>query len=126
MMLGVMKYSLTDRGQARPFILAGLGPDRTSTVIDVTPNPGYGWPPDGTSFETRRFVDESNWGIASTLRFGIDFHFMEPALFSLELGWTEISNGRFQATAPGQDSGLSSVTGSIGAINILGRWSWRF
>ena len=125
LLMPIARYTLVDHGAARPYLLAGLGLNWTSMTIDSTPNPGFVWA-DTQTDETRRLVDDSSWGWATTLRLGIDFHFMDPAIFSLEMGWTGLSNGRFNATPDGQNIGLGSVTGSLSALDIVGRWGWRF
>lgn len=125
LMMGLMKYSLVDRGPTRPYFLGGLGLDRTSTIIDVTPRLGGTWIDTGTD-ETRTFVDDSNWGLAYTARLGIDFHMFYPSFFSLEMGWTGMSNRSLPATTAGQDQGLNDVTGNLSAFTFAGRWSWRF
>jgi hypothetical protein len=125
MLLGVAKLSLTDRGYARPYVLGGLGVDQTSTNISATPRYGYTWTDTGTS-ETRDLVDGGAWGLASTLRFGIDFNVYDPVVFSVEAGWTALSNGRTGATAQGQALGFSGLDGTLGFFTVAGRWGWRF
>ena len=126
LMLGVVKYTLTERGWARPYILGGLGLNHTSEIVDATPLIGFSWPPYTGSDETRRLVDGSSWGVASTVRLGIDFNFFQPSFLGLELGWTGLSNGRYSATPAGQLVGLNSITGALDSINFGARWGWRF
>jgi opacity protein-like surface antigen len=125
LLLPVFKYSLINRGDVRPYLLAGIGLNRTSTLIEAQPQPGFVWD-DTNSDETRTLVNDSNWGLAETARIGIDFMAFSPSFFSLEFGWTGISNGHYNATQAGQDLGLSSVTGNLSVLNISGRWGWRF
>jgi len=125
LLLALLRYTLVNRGWVRPYILAGIGADRTSTEIDATPLLGFSWSDTGTG-ETRTLVDDSNWGFASTARFGIDFNATAPTFFSLELGWTELSNGRYDATPAGRDLGLGSVAGNLSVLTFGGRWGWRF
>lgn len=125
LLLSLFKYSLRDSGAARPYLMAGLGANRTSTEIDAKPLFGFAWS-DTNSDETRQLVNDSRWGLASTLRLGVDFITMDPAFFSFEVGWTQLSNSRYPATAAGRDLGLTSVTGDIGAFTVMGRWGWRY
>lgn len=124
MLLAVAKLSLTDRGRARPYLLGGLGVDNTSTNIESTPQPGYVWP-DGSN-NTHDLVDASSWGLASTLRIGIDFNVYDPVVFSVEMGWTELDNGRIPATSQGQQIGLAGLSGPLDFFTVAGRWGWRF
>jgi opacity protein-like surface antigen len=123
LLLASMKYSFTDRGFARPYVLGGVGTNRTSTLIEASPSPGYGWL-DTETTETRAFVDSSRWGFASTVRFGVDFSYAEPSVFSLEMGWTRLSNGAYPATRVASE--LESVTGNLSALAFAARWGWRF
>jgi hypothetical protein len=124
-MMPVLKYSMIDHGWVRPYLLAGVGFNRTSTFIEAQPQPGFQWN-DTESDETRTLVNESHWGIAETARVGIDFIQFSPSFFSFEIGWTGISNGSYGATQSGKDLGLNSVTGNLSYLNIAGRWGWRF
>ena len=45
LMMATLRYSLTDRGWARPFILGGVGTNRTSTILETTPNTLISWRP---------------------------------------------------------------------------------
>jgi opacity protein-like surface antigen len=125
LVMPVLRYSLTSEGTARPYLLAGIGSNRTSTIIESTPDAGFIWD-DTSSAETRTLVDESRWGLATTARFGIDFMLADPALFSVEFGWTGISNSDYAATRAGQDLGLEKVTGDLNILTIAARWGWRF
>jgi len=125
LLLGTLKLSLIDRGPVRPYVLGGLGGNRTSTAIDATPRRGFGWSDTGTS-ETRTLVDESHWGFASSLRFGVDFALYGPSFFTIEAGWTRLANASYSATAAGQDLGLNSVTGNQDILLVSARWGWRF
>jgi opacity protein-like surface antigen len=123
--LGTLRYSFTDRGYARPYLLGGLGANQTSTTIEATPNVGFAWSDTDTA-ETRTLVDESHWGFASTVRFGVEFALMDPGLFSLEVGWTRLSNPTYGATQAGRDLGLDHVTGNQNVLAFAARWGWRF
>ncbi len=121
----VVKFSLVDRGGIRPYVLAGIGTNRTSTFIEAQPQQGFAWNDTNTD-ETRTLVNDSRWGLATTARVGIDFMSFNPSFFSLEIGWTGISNGSYGATQAGQALGLNSVTGNLSLLNIAGRWGWKF
>lgn len=120
-----LKFSLIDHGYARPYVLGGVGTNRTSTVAEATPNFGFSWSDTNTA-ETRTLVDDAHWGFASTLRFGVDFELMDPSVFSLEFGWTRLSNGTYAPTPSGQDLGLNALTGNQNVMTIAARWGWRF
>jgi hypothetical protein len=125
LLLGVVKYTLTRRGAARPYFLLGAGADYTTTLIDARPLSGFVWSDTGTD-EARRLVDDDRWGFASTARLGIDFNMMEPSVLGLEIGWTGVYNSRAPATPAGRDLGLESVTGQMDALTVAMRWGWRF
>lgn len=125
LLMPTVKYAFTSRGNARPYLLAGVGANRTSTVVDATPNVGFGWSDTGTA-ETRTLVDDSRWGLAYTGRVGIDFLVSEPSVFSLEFGWTGVDNADAEATRAGKDLGLEEVTGNVSAVTFAARWGWRF
>ena len=125
LMMATLRYSLTDRGWARPFILGGVGTNRTSTILETTPNSGFAWSDTGTG-ETRTLVDDSKWGLATTARFGVDFMVAEPTIFTVELGWTGLSNSDYAATAAGRDLGLEAVKGKQDILTVAARWGWRF
>jgi opacity protein-like surface antigen len=125
LLLATMKYSFTDRGLVRPYVMGGVGGNYTSTVIDATPNPGFGWD-DTDTWETRTLVDDAHWGFASTARFGVDFSVADPTIFSLELGWTRLANATYAATPRGREVGLESVNGNQNVLAFAARWGWRF
>jgi opacity protein-like surface antigen len=125
MLLAVAKLSLTDRGYARPYLLAGLGVDHTSTLIQSTPQAGYAWQDTGTA-ESRDLVNGGSWGVASTLRLGVDFNVYDPVVFSVEMGWTALGNGRVPSAPAGQALGLSGLSGPLDFFTVAGRWGWRF
>lgn len=124
LLLATMKFSFTDRGAVRPFVLAGLGANQTSTIVEATPNEGFGWSDTNTG-ETRTLVDDSHWGLATTARLGLDFMF-DPSIFTLEFGWNGLTNANAQATRAGRDLGLDHVTGNLSALTFAARWGWRF
>ena len=125
LLLGNLKFSLIDHGSVRPYMLGGIGANYTSTVIDARPDVGFGWSDSATN-ETRTLVDSSRWGLASTLRFGVDFSLSDPTVLGLELGWTHLSNGSYPATSAGKDLGLGSVSGNQNVLTFGLRWGWRF
>jgi opacity protein-like surface antigen len=132
LVLATLKYSLLNRGAVRPYVLGGVGANRTSTVIDATPNPGGLWCEDsdptcanGTA-ETRTLVDERKWGLATTARFGLDFVLADPALFSLEFGWTGMPNSSYSSTQRGKELGLTNVSGNLDVFTVAAKWGWRF
>jgi hypothetical protein len=125
LLLATLRYSLINKGRARPFFLAGVGTNRTSTIIDATPEGGFAWSDTNTA-ETRTLVDETRWGLATTARFGIDFLLADPALFSIELGWTGLHNSDYSATTAGRDLGLEKVKGDIDMLTVAARWGWKF
>ena len=118
------KFALVDDGPIRPYLLGGVGGNRTSTIAEATPNPGFGWS-DTNTFETRTLVDDAHWGFASQAAFGIDFPMVESSLFGLEFAWVYLDNSTYGATSAGQDVGLTSLTGSQHFFTVTGRWSWR-
>lgn len=125
LLLATARLSLVDHGRARPFILGGIGTNRTSTLIDATPNQGFSWS-DTSTGETRTLVDESRWGPAVTARFGVDFYLVDPVVFTFELGWTGLSNSDYGATSAGKDLGLEKVKGDLDILTVAARWGWRF
>ena len=125
LLMPVLKYTIVDRGWTRPYFLAGIGVNRTSTLIDARPNFGFLWS-DTLTDETRTLVDDSHWGLATTARLGIDFLQFNPSFFSFEIGWTGISNGSYSATPAGQSVGLNNVTGNLSYLTVGGKWGWRF
>jgi len=126
LMMPVAKFNFIEKGAVRPYILGGLGVNRTSTVIESTPDLGFEWSDTHTA-ETRTLVDQAHWGFASTLRTGLDFYMpWNPQIWSLEFGWTHIANSAYGATAAGQDLGLQSVTGKLDVLTVGMRVGWRF
>jgi len=125
MTLAVLKYSLSSNRFVRPYVLAGVGPEYTSLVIDARPNGDYIWPDTGT-WEPRRLMDDAKWGVGSRAALGLDFHPDAPFVTALEIGWIGAYNGRYKGTPDGQYMGLHSVTGSLSALSITARWGWRF
>lgn len=125
MPLAVVKYTLSKRGLARPYLLAGLGANYTSTVVDAEPVDGFSWSDTGT-WEPRRLVDDSKWGLASRLALGIDFYHGDPTLVGLEIGWLGVHNDRYAGTPAGRDLGLDSVKGGLNALSVSIKWGLRF
>lgn len=125
LMMGLARYTFTPRGVVRPYGVAGLGLNRTSTEIRSTPQPGFEWSDTATG-ETRTLFDDSKWGLAYTLRVGLDFNAMAPGMFSVELGWLHMLNRRIDPTPAGRDLGFTDLNGRLGALMLAARWSWRF
>ena len=125
LLLGDLKYSLTDEGSVRPYVLLGAGAHYTSTTVDARPNPGFVWS-DTLTNEGRRIVDGSVWGPALSVRLGLDFMFAEPNVFGLEAGWTGLANAAYRTTAQGQALGLSGSSGMLNFFTLAGRWGWSF
>jgi hypothetical protein len=123
--LMVLKFTPADHGPIRPYILAGLGLNHTSTVVDATPLEGYSWSDTGT-VETRRLIDDGQWGLASRAAVGVDFQSEEPGILSFEVGWLGVANKRHGGTPAGRDLGLDGTTGSLSALSATMRWGWKF
>ncbi|MDD5657995.1 MAG: hypothetical protein PHF00_12160 [Elusimicrobia bacterium] len=118
--LGVGRVLLRDEGNARPYLLAALGAHRTALTVDATPQFGFSWADTGTD-ETRRFADDDAWGLASSLRLGVDFFAASPAILGVELGWTRIDTATYGATSAGRAQGLDRVRTAIHLITLAGR-----
>lgn len=123
--LALAKYLLIENGPARPYLLAGVGPQRTSTMIDAAPRPGFAWSDTDTD-ETRRLVDGQSWGLAATARAGLDFEVLEPAVLGVEAGWAGLRGGKAAATSQGGALGLDGAPTSFDAFVLAARWGWRF
>lgn len=125
--MGVLRWHLVARGAVRPYLLGGAGVSRSSTRIDAAPNPGFAWTDTNTD-ESRRLIDGSAWAPAGTARAGVDFdwEFAEPAVFSLEAGWTGVGSRSYAATSSGRDLGLASVEGRLNLFVLAARWSVRW
>ncbi len=125
LLLAELKYSLTDRGRRRPYLLFGVGPGWNTTTIDARPNWGYSWPNSGT-WEQRRLVNGGAWALAETARLGIDFDLPWSNVFSVEGGWTGLTSEHYAATVQGQALGLSGVTAPLNYFTLGARLGWRF
>ena len=125
LMLGTLRYSLTDRGKARPFVLFGAGGALNSETVDVRPSGN--WANTGTH-ETRRLIDDSAWTPAAAVRLGVDVAFdaIEPGIITFEAGWTGLAGARYAATPQGQTQGLGSLSGPLNIIVFTARYGWRF
>ena len=125
LMLGTLRYSLTDGGKARPFILLGAGGARNSETVDVRPSGN--WANTGTR-ETRRLIDDNAWTPAASVRLGVDvaFEAIRPGIFTFEAGWTGLASARYAATPQGQTQGLGSLSGPLNIISFTARYGWRF
>lgn len=125
--MGVARWHLIDHGTARPYILAGAGLSRSWTRIEAAPIPGFAWTDTNTD-EKRRLIDDSAWAFAGTARLGMDFSwdFADPAVFSLEAGWTALQRRTYAATRSGRDLGLDSVSSRLNLFTFAARWSWRW
>ena len=123
--MAVLRYTLIPKGAVRPYLLAGVGPHRTSTVVESRPLVGFVWPDTGTD-EERAIIDDSHWGVATTARLGLDFELMSPAIFSFEIGWTGLSGRTAESTAAGKAVDVLGASGDLNVLTIGGRWGWRF
>lgn len=125
--MGVARWHLTGQGTVRPYLLAGAGLSRSWTRVEAAPIAGFAWTDTNTD-ETRRLIDDSAWALAGTARLGIDFSwdFADPAVFSLEGGWTALQRRTYAATRSGRDLGLESVSSRLNLFTFAARWSWRW
>jgi opacity protein-like surface antigen len=125
--MGIARWHMTDGGRVRPYLLGGAGVSRSWTKIDAAPITGFTWTDTNTD-EVRRLVDDAAWAFASTARVGVDFDwdFAEPAIFSLEAGWTGLESKRFGATRSGRDLGIEAVSGRLNFFVLAARWSVRW
>lgn len=123
-MLGILRYSLADRGWARPFVLVGAGGARNTETVDVRPSV---WS-DTSTHETRRLIDDSAWTPAASVRAGVDFNVdaFAPGLLTFEAGWTGLASARYGSTPRGQALGIGGVSGPLSLITITARYGWRF
>lgn len=125
MFLAELKYSLTERGSARPYVLLGAGAHRTSLTVDAQPVPGFVWS-DTNSDEARRLVDGSAWGAAFAARVGVDVAVSDPMVLAFEAGWMGTTRSRYGATPAGKALGLSNVSAPLHLFTLAVRWGWRF
>lgn len=125
--MGVARWLLVDHGRARPYVLGGAGLSRSWTRVEAAPIPGFAWTDTNTD-ETRRLIDDAAWALAATARLGVDFSwdFADPAIFSLEAGWTALQRRTYAATSSGRDLGLESVSSRLNLFTFAARWSWRW
>jgi opacity protein-like surface antigen len=123
LLLAVLRYSLADRGTARPFVLVGAGGGWNTTTVDVRPAV---WADTGTH-ETRRLIDDGAWVPAASVRLGVDLDLgaLQPGVVTFELGWTGLASARYGATPQGQALGLSGVSGPLNIISFTARCGWR-
>jgi hypothetical protein len=124
-MLGILRYSFTDRKLARPFLLLGAGGAWNSETVDVRPSGN--WANTGTH-ETRRLIDDSAWVPAASARLGMDFDVdaLEPGVVTFEVGWTGLASARYGATPQGQALGLSNIAAPVNIISFTARYGFRF
>jgi hypothetical protein len=125
LLLAVAKFSLTDGGPVRPFLLVGAGGHVSSTVVDSRPLQGYSWSDTQTN-ETRRLIDGGGAGLAASVRLGVDFGFIDPSVFSMEAGWTGLTSVSYQATTQGSALGISGASGPLNYFTLTGRWGLSF
>lgn len=125
LLMGYFKYTLSNHGMVRPYIMPGIGAAYTSLFVDARPDFGFGWPDTATD-ETRRLIDQDRWTGAAQVKLGIDFYFNEPYFACLEVGWTGVPSATYAATADGENIGAASVSSGINSLTIAGRWGWRF
>lgn len=124
-LLPILKYSLVERGAVRPYVSGGVGAQRTSTFVDAQPNVGFAWSDTNTD-EIRTLVDDAHWGLATSLRLGVDFSAGGPSVFGLEFGWNHLENDAFTPTRAGKDLGLAPLSGVQNNLAMTFRWGWRF
>jgi len=125
LMLGVVRYSLRDHGQARPFVLLGAGGAWNKTTIDVQPSV---WA-DTNTREPRRLIDDSAWAPAASARLGVDVEInaLSPGFFSFEVGWTGIASALYSSTPRGTSLGLGGgVKAALHMVSFSARHCWRF
>lgn len=124
LMLGLLRYSLTDRGWARPFVLLGAGGAWNKTIVDVRPSV---WADTGTK-ETRRLIDDGAWTPAASLRAGLDLDLdaAKPGFLTFEAGWTALASARYGSTPRGKALGLSEVSAPLSVLSFTARYAWRF
>ena len=125
LMLGIVRYTLSDRGSARPFLLVGAGGARNTETVDVRPSGN--WADTGTH-ETRRLIDDSAWTPAASARLGVDLDIdaLDSGIVTLEVGWTGLAAARYAATPQGQALGLSGISAPVSIISFTARYGWRF
>lgn len=123
-MLGVLRWTLRDRGAARPFVLVGAGGAWNKTTVDVKPST---WPDTATQ-ETRRLVDDGAWVPAASARIGVDLRPDDaaPGFVTLEAGWTGLGSAGYAATPRGEARGVSGATGPLHILTFTARYGWRF
>lgn len=123
-MLGVLRWTLRDRGTARPFVLVGAGGAWNKTTVDVRPS---SWP-DTANHETRRLVDDSAWVPAASARLGLDLRpdGAAPGFVTLEAGWTGLGSAGYAATPRGEARGVSGASGTLHILTFTARYGWRF
>ncbi|HEX4048375.1 MAG TPA: hypothetical protein VH309_11100 [Elusimicrobiota bacterium] len=123
-MMGILRYSLTDHGRARPFLLAGAGGAYNTTTVDVRPAV---WA-DTSTHETRRLIDDAAWVPAASIRAGVDVNIdsLDPGVLTFEVGWTGLASARYAATPQGAALGLSGVSGPLNILSFTARYGFRF
>lgn len=123
-MLGILRWTLRDRGTARPFVLVGAGGAWNKTTVDVRPS---SWP-DTTNHETRRLVDDSAWSPAAAARLGLDIRpdAAAPGFVTVEAGWTGVASAGYAASPRGEARGVSGATGPLHILTFTARYGWRF
>lgn len=124
LLMGMAKYVLKP-GPVAPYVRVGLGAHRTTTEVDVTPLLGFVWA-DTQTAETRTFVDDEAWGLATTARFGVEFDLTDPTFFAFEFGWLGLHNARYEPTPLGASSGISGGKPFLDNVVVAGRWGWKF
>lgn len=124
LLLGLLRWTLRDRGSARPFVLLGAGGAWNKTTVDVRPSV---WPDTATS-ETRRLIDDSAWTPAASARLGVDIDAdaAAPGVVTLEAGWTGLASAGYAATPRGEARGLGGVSGPLHVLTFAARYGWRF
>ena len=124
LLLGLVRYSLRERGWARPFILLGAGGAWNTLTVDVRPS---SWP-DTATHETRRVIDDSAWTPAASARVGLDLDVdaAAPGFVTVEAGWTGLASARYAATPRGEARGLGGVSAPLHLLTFTARYGWKF
>lgn len=122
--LGLLRWTLLDRGPARPFVLVGAGGAWNKTTVDVRPS---SWP-DTATHETRRLVDDSAWVPAASARVGLDLRpaAAAPGVVTVEAGWTGLGSAGYAAAPRGEARGVSGAAGPLHVLTFSARYGWRF
>jgi hypothetical protein len=124
LLLGLLRFTLLDRGPARPFVLVGAGGAWNKMTVDVRPS---SWP-DTATHETRRLLDDSAWTPAAAVRAGLDLvsDAAAPGVVTVEAGWTGLGSARYAPTPRGEARGVGAVSAPLHVLTFAARYGWRF